>query len=252
VRFGGETLNVVLGVRAVRPFVGVRPEADLELQPAQGRLFADEAEHFQVPVALGVIERHGAHLVARNVEQIRIGEMQVIAHDVAREIIAQTEGQAEAIETIGDQGSQIIAPEGLVVIPAFVLHVADEGARDAAHGVGGLLLERLGEGQGRRRIAAVRDAVGQFRERVNITPRVRSGDEQSGLGGQLPGREPESLAGRGGGLALHHNAKAEFTRFAGGIVNLAGCALGLDCLPQFSDGPFYRWSGYPRAGRIRN
>ena len=74
---------MVVGVRAVGPAIGVGPEAELEIEAARGRLVADEAEHLEVAVALGVGERHGAHVVAGNANQERIGEIEIVARYIA-------------------------------------------------------------------------------------------------------------------------------------------------------------------------
>src|SRR5579871_5659596 len=120
-----EPLHVMLGPRALGPLVGVRPKAKLEVESARRSLFADESEHLEIPVALGIIERHSANLIAGDVDQKRVGKVHVIAHHVAREVIAQAEGQAEPVESVGYEGREIIAPEALVVIPGFILYIAD-------------------------------------------------------------------------------------------------------------------------------
>src|SRR5690348_1678874 len=98
-----EALNVVIGARAVSPLVRVRPQAELELQAATRGLFADEAQHFEIAVALGVVKRHRADLVTRNVQQIWVGEVQIVSGDTAGKVVSQTQSEAEAIEAVRDQ-----------------------------------------------------------------------------------------------------------------------------------------------------
>src|SRR5580658_8506603 len=133
--------------------------------------------------------------------------MEIVASDASREIISQTEREGEAIETLGRQRGQIIAPERPVVIPGLVFHLAYESARDAPHLIGGLLLERLAESQGGHWVRLETRTIRQFQKAVNETCRVRSGSQQGGLSGYLSGHQKESLAGRRNGSAVHEGAR---------------------------------------------
>src|SRR5215831_21229234 len=54
---GREPLNVVIRPRAVGPLVGMRPQAKLEIEPAPGGLFPDEAQHFEIAIPFGIFKR---------------------------------------------------------------------------------------------------------------------------------------------------------------------------------------------------
>src|SRR5690348_11571271 len=47
-----ESLNMVVGMRAVGPLVGVSPQTELELETASRGFFPDEAQHFEIALAL--------------------------------------------------------------------------------------------------------------------------------------------------------------------------------------------------------
>ena len=49
-----QPLDGMVGFRAVDPPVGMRPQSELEIEPARRRLVADETQHRQVVIALGV------------------------------------------------------------------------------------------------------------------------------------------------------------------------------------------------------
>src|ERR1019366_7390920 len=93
VRGGGESFDDVVGVRALGPLIRVSPEAQLEMEAAPRGFVADEAEHLQIAVALGVGERVGANVVARHGEKKGIGEMEVAIADAGGEIVSDAEGQ---------------------------------------------------------------------------------------------------------------------------------------------------------------
>ena len=145
VGFRRQSFDVVMRAGAVGPLVCVSPESKLEIQAAQRRLLHDEAERLQVTVPFGVVKRDSADLVSGNVDQIRVREMQIIASDAPRKIVAPAEGEAEAIEAVRDEVRKVIAPIVAVVEPALILDIADECAVDASDAVRGLFLERRGE-----------------------------------------------------------------------------------------------------------
>src|SRR5262249_53875546 len=64
--FFGQTLDHIVSVWAVGPYICVCPETQLEMQPAFRRLSADELEHLEILVPLFVRQWNGAHIVAGN------------------------------------------------------------------------------------------------------------------------------------------------------------------------------------------
>src|SRR5215469_13474858 len=100
--------------------------------------------------------------------------MEIVAGNAPRKIISQTEHQGESIETLSCECGQILSPEGLVVIPGLVLHVAHESARDAPHLIGGLLLDGPGQSQCGHGVSLETHAIRQFQKRIDETRWVRS------------------------------------------------------------------------------
>jgi hypothetical protein len=62
-------------LRAVRPFVGVGPKSELELQTAKRRLVADKPQHLQIQIALRIRQVARPHIIARNSQKERVGEI---------------------------------------------------------------------------------------------------------------------------------------------------------------------------------
>lgn len=73
------------------------------------------------PVPGGLSDLSSADFVTRNIEQVRVSEVHVVSRDSARKVIAQPQRQAETIEAVPNQRSEVIAPEGLVIIPRAYL-----------------------------------------------------------------------------------------------------------------------------------
>ncbi len=137
VGFGVESLDGVVGVRAVLPLVAVHPEAQLELEAVGGGLLADEAQGFQIAVALGVRQVHGAHVVAGHRKEERVGEEEIRVGDAAQEIVSDAEAEVEAVEAVFGEHGEVARPHLAVVEPGLVFHLAGEEALNAADGIGG-------------------------------------------------------------------------------------------------------------------
>ena len=248
--FRREALDVVMRARAVGPLVGMRPDAELELQPAPRGLLSDEVQRFQIALPLPILQRHRADVITGHIEKVWIGEVQVISHHVAREIVAQSQRQAETVEAVGRQRGQVVAPERAVVKPGLVFHLADERARDAAHGIGGPGFHRSRRRERRHRIAAVADAVRQLRQGVYVTARIGSPHPQAGLGGDGCGRKAEALGRRRALGAGKGDGKGEISRPRRACGHRAVRALGLQRLAQFADPPLHGRLGDQGVGRI--
>ena len=80
--FARQAGDPVVCAGTVGPIVAVHPDAELKLEPARDGLFADEFEHFQVPVALGIRQFGDADVVARNRQQERVREQKVGIGDI--------------------------------------------------------------------------------------------------------------------------------------------------------------------------
>ena len=144
VRFGREAGDVVVGVRAVGPLVGVGPDAELEVHAAASGFGGDKLEGFEVALALAGLEsRFDVDLlVAGDLDEVGVGEVEVVAGDAAGEVPAEAEREVEAVEAGGGESVEVGGPEGAVVEPGFVLDLGEEGAGDAADAVGGGFDER--------------------------------------------------------------------------------------------------------------
>src|ERR1700759_891710 len=131
--------NVMIGLRAIRPFVSMRPNAQLEIQSARGSLPGDELQHIHVLFALARLQRLHAHLVPGDIDQVRIRKMEVVASDPLRKVEAKAEDEGESVEPARDHRVEITTPELLVVIPGLVFNVAAKSTRDTAYPVRSLL-----------------------------------------------------------------------------------------------------------------
>ena len=156
----------------------MHPDAELELDAAGHGLLADELQHLQVAVALGIGELGDAHVVAGDIEEERVGEQKIGVGHVAQEVVADAEAQVEAVEALGGEHGEVARPHFAVVVPGLVFDVAGEEARDAADGVGGALGKCCRDGECGGGIGGVADAVGEIEERVDQTARVVAGGEQ--------------------------------------------------------------------------
>src|SRR3954447_2738870 len=78
--------------------------------------------------------------------------MKVITRNVAGKVVSQAEVETEPINAARGKLGQIAAPKLLVVIPAFVLHVADESSGHATDLICGSIGSGFGNGQGCRSV----------------------------------------------------------------------------------------------------
>ena len=193
---GREPFDPVVGVGAVRPLVRVGPQPELEVQAAARRLVADEAQHLQVGVTLAVGEVRRAHVVARDREQEGVGEVQVGVPDPRREVVAEPEGEIEAIEALGHEHREIGGPELPVAEPRLVLDVAAEKAHAAPNGVRGLAAD-LDAGQRRARIVREGHAIRKLGQRIHVAARVSGLDDDGVAAGDLAVADRERLLARG-------------------------------------------------------
>ncbi len=112
-------------------------------------------------VAFGVGEVAGADFVPWYIgKEERIGEEEVGVGDFAEEIVADAEGEVEAVEAVLGEHGEILGPHVAVVEPGLVFELAAEEAHVAADGKIGQFGLRFGP------IGAMADAVGHFEDGV--------------------------------------------------------------------------------------
>ena len=124
----------------------MHPQAQLELQAVADGLLADEAQSFEIAIALGVRQVRGADVVAWHGEEEGVGEQKVGVGDSAQEIVADAEAEVEAVEPVFREHGEVMRPHLAVVKPGLVLDLAGEQALHAAYGVGGRLRAGLRKG----------------------------------------------------------------------------------------------------------
>ncbi len=92
-RLRREAGDVVVGVRAVGPLVGVGPDAELEVHAAARGFGGDELEGFEVALAFAGLERgfDVDLLVAGDFDEVRVREVEVVAGDAAGEVVGEAE-----------------------------------------------------------------------------------------------------------------------------------------------------------------
>ncbi len=71
---GCQALDDVVGARAICPSIAVSPDSQLEVDAVRNCLAADESQHLQVSVTLGIRQIHGPHGVAGHGKQERVGK----------------------------------------------------------------------------------------------------------------------------------------------------------------------------------
>jgi hypothetical protein len=104
----------------------VHPDAQLELQAARRGLVADEPQHLEIAIALGIGQTLGAHVVTGNRKEERVGEQEIGVRHILQKIVAESETEIEAIETVRGEHGQVARPHLAIVEPRFIFHVARE------------------------------------------------------------------------------------------------------------------------------
>ena len=168
VGLGGEADDVVAGVWAIGPLVGVRPDAELEVHAAARGFGGDELESFEVTLTFAGLQR-GLDvdlLVAGDLNEIGVGEVEVVASDAAGEVIAEAKGEGEAVEACGGERVEVGGPEGSVVEPGLVFDFGTETTGYAADFVGGGFDAWLGELQLEHGQVARVDAFREFEDGI--------------------------------------------------------------------------------------
>src|SRR5579872_5680280 len=187
VRLGSKTLNVMVSVRTIGPFIRMGPDAELEMKAARAGFCRDEPQHLEVfvallswkrnwrwkPRALWRCELQYAHIgITRNIDKIGIRQMQIIVGDAARKVILKPVCEREAIEAAGSEPIEITAPECLVVVPGFVFNLGAKVPAHTANIVRRILFNGLVEAQGRDRIGAELHALCQLQQTVDESQRI--------------------------------------------------------------------------------
>ena len=190
-RIGSESFDAVIGIGAVGPLVGVRPDSQLEVQSARRGLRGNEFESIQIHLPFVIAEHnrrrqhravrrgklHHVHAVPWNLEEIRIRKVQIIVRDPLREVIFDPERKTEAVEAARRKHVEIPDPEIAVVEPRLVFHFTAEVASHATQFVGRLLQDRLRHMQRNARIGSERNALREFQQPINVAAHVTAGDD---------------------------------------------------------------------------
>src|SRR5437868_6656279 len=76
-RFGRQSFDRIVRLWARDPLIAVHPDAELEFHSARRRLLGDEAQHFEVTVALCIRQLWNTHLISGHGKQERIREKKI-------------------------------------------------------------------------------------------------------------------------------------------------------------------------------
>src|SRR6185437_14216394 len=98
VSFGSKAIDSVVGIWAIRPLVGMSPNAQLKVKAAGARFCCDVTQHFEILLAFLFAERHRRSKprairrsklqhtnigISGHVDQIRIDEMKIVVRDAS-------------------------------------------------------------------------------------------------------------------------------------------------------------------------
>src|ERR1700691_5072167 len=151
-RLGRKPFDTVMCVRTVGPLVSMGPQSQLEFQSPRTCFGGDKTQHLKIflPLLRGkrskiLFSRLAAkpnhpHIVTRYVDEIWVREVEVVAGHAAREVVANSKGEVEAIEAAGHQEIQIASPKIPVVVPGLVFDFTAECASNASDFICGLFL----------------------------------------------------------------------------------------------------------------
>jgi hypothetical protein len=207
VRLLRQPFDAVIRMRAVGPLVSMRPESQLEVQPARGGLRGNEFQRLQVhlPFAIAELNRRGqhssvrssqlhhAHAVPRNVDQIWIGKVQVIARYAPGKVVLKPEREAKPVESARYQQIQIPQPEILVVEPRFVLNFTAKIAPDAPHFIGRPLQNWLRQAQRGSRVRGKPHSLRHLEQTVNVAAHIAARNKCRRHSGELSRRQSKRL-----------------------------------------------------------
>ena len=162
------------GIGRVVEIVPLVPEAKLKVEPAARRFAADELEGVEVLLPLGLGHAIHADRVVRQVDEERIGEVEVdVAQDVVVVgiVVADAEVDRDAVEAIGRQHVEVPDPPRLVVEPRLVLDLAAESAGHRTNARRGLLDQRQRAEEFPR---PIEETVGELGDRIAKRTTVKS------------------------------------------------------------------------------
>ena len=92
--------NRVIGLGTVDPFIRMRPQTQLKIQPPGHGLTADEPQHLQIAVAFCIGHPGHMDVVTRHRKKERVGKIEGGVSNMPGEIIAEPQGQAEAVKAL--------------------------------------------------------------------------------------------------------------------------------------------------------
>src|SRR5581483_2472225 len=192
VRFRRKTIDMVIGIRASRPFVGMRPDAQLKMQAALAGLGGDKLQHLEVAIPLVIAERHrlwqhfavcrpqlhhAYATVSRNLKEVRIRQVQIVVRYAARKVVFEAIGQTETVEPACHESIEISRPKLLVVVPGLVFELAAKITAYATNWIRGPLFDRFGYMQRSQRIRPELRALRQFKQAVDESTLIGPGNE---------------------------------------------------------------------------
>src|SRR3984885_7627834 len=197
-------------VRAICPLISMGPKSQLKLQSARARLGGDKTQHREIlcPFVRGkrnkvLLSRLAAqpnhpHIVSRDLDEVRVREVEVVAGDSPREVVAYSEGEVEAIEAAGHQQIQVPSPKILVVVPGLDLDLTAECSSDAWDFIRRLFRDRLGQMQCGCRVRFELNPLRQLQQSIDESSWAARGDEGCRGFCQMPGSETDTLRVAGG------------------------------------------------------
>ena len=217
--------DAVVHARAVEG-IGVRPDAEPEAQATPHRLPRDEPQGFEVAVPLVVRQPDRGHVVARHVQQKRVGEVEIDVADLLRVVVLDAEGQAERVEAVACQHGEVGAPEIAVVQPAAVFDLVGDEAGDGPDAVGGLFGHGGAELQPTPCADGGAHAVGEFGGGVDQAEGVAASDQEHRAPLNGGGRQQNRLR------PVRHSDSRWGSAAAGKKDDGPGCGSDGGCLPH--------------------
>src|SRR5690348_382871 len=104
--------------------------------------------------------------------------MKIGVRNVGREIVADAECEAEAVEPLGREFSKIRIPKRTIIEPRLVLDVAVEGTRDTADFICRSLNNGLDRSKIFERVLRKANAIGQFEHCINEATNVGTASQE--------------------------------------------------------------------------
>src|ERR1017187_30961 len=188
--------------------------------------------------------------ITGDIEEIRVGKVEIVICNSSGKIVFKAVCHRETVETAGDKRVEIVAPEGLVVIPGLIFQLTAEVTADAADLIRGRLFDRLGQMQGNFGIGAKLHTLCQFEQSIDIASWVDARDEDGRRTFKVARSKTRAFSLHAsfcmrkvlchvGSGSSHNDARSGALCFTGGLRHAAINALGGERLAQLFCGSFY-------------